>query len=534
MRIKLFLKLTVLLLLFAGCKTNKNTMADKQSAKAEISTGKKNILFIAVDDLKPLLNAYGHDEMHTPNFDRLAKMGVRFTNAYVQQAVCGPSRASVMTGTRPDRTKVWDLHTNFRESAPDLISMPQYLVSQGYETTGVGKIYHHGSTSPGHDAKSWSIPYAFPEDYDPKFGPPAFNFYQDPETKAKMIQLVAEAKAKGLKKGKIRRYVFKGLRPSTESADVSDEAYYDGVIAKTALKQLDNFTKTNKPFFLAVGFIRPHLPFVAPKKYWDLYDRNKISVAKFQKLAEGTPEVAYHSFGELRAYSDIDNHLTYGKTLPVAKQKELVHGYMASVSYTDAQLGKLLDKLEEKGILNNTIIVLWGDHGYHLGDHTLWCKHSNFQQATRIPMMVVGPGVPKNTQINQPVELLDLFPTIFDLAGVPIPSQAEGKSLTPLFSGKDLAQDYAISQYHRGKDKMGYSLRTERYRYTEWHKKSYRSYKPYKEENIVGRELYDYQKNPLETKNLVNDSAYQAIVKDLKQKLNKFLNKEYIRLNNLK
>ncbi len=523
--------------LVVSCKTTKNKIDNQSEITAQkVDKQPKNILFIAVDDLKPLLGAYGHTEMHTPNFDRLSQMGATFTNAYVQQAVCGPSRASVMTGTRPDRTKVWDLHTDFRESAPDLYSMPEYLITQGYETTGVGKIFHQGSVSEGHDAKSWSVPYAFPTDFDPKYGQPAFNFYQKPETKKKMRQLRKEALAKGLHGGKIRKYVFKHLRPSTESADVSDEAYLDGLIAKTALKELDTLIKTGKPFFLAVGFHKPHLPFVAPKKYWDLYDRDNIPVAKFQKLAEGTPKIAYHSFGELRAYSDIDNNLTFGKTLPIAKQKELVHGYMAGVSYIDAQIGKLLDRLKEKGLLDNTVIVLWGDHGYHLGDHTEWCKHSNFQQATRIPMIIIGPGVPKAVKINQPVELLDLFPTIFDLADVPQPKQAEGKSLVPLFDSKTnytFTQDFAVSQFHRKGNKVeGYSIRTERYRYTEWHGNYYKSFKPYKEDNIIGRELYDYKKDPLETKDLVNDPEYAEVVKVLKHKLKTFLENEYKRLNN--
>ncbi len=541
-RINWFLLFIILL---TSCNTTQKTAsnsASKKTDKAENTTGKpKNILFIAVDDLKPLLASYGHNEMHTPNFDRLSQMGVTFTNAYVQQAVCGPSRASVMTGTRPDRTKVWDLHTNFRKSAPDLFSMPEYLITQGYETTGVGKIYHGGyqgaSVSPGHDAKSWSIPYAFPNDFDPEYGKPAFNFYQNPVTKKKLRQLRKEALAKGLKGGKVRKYVFKHLRPSTECVDVSDEAYLDGIIAKTALKQLDTLAQTGKPFFLAVGFHKPHLPFVAPKKYWDLYDRDKIQVAKFQKLSEGTPEIAYHSFGELRAFSDIDDNLTYGDTLPLTKQKELIHGYMAGISYIDAQIGKLLKRLEEKGILNNTVIVLWGDHGYHLGDHTEWCKHSNFQQATRIPMIVTGPGVPKGIKVDEPVELLDLFPTIFDIAGVPIPGQIEGKSLVPLFKPETkhkILQDFAVSEYHRNGNKVeGYSIRTKRYRYTEWHGNYYKSFKPYKETNIVGRELYDYEKDPLETKNLVNDPDYAGVVKEMKKKLKTFLNKEYKRLNHI-
>ena len=503
---------------------NPNAQETSQTA----TTAKKNILFIAIDDLKPLLSNYGETQMMTPNFDRLAKMGMTFTNAHVQYAVCGPSRASVMTGANPDKTKVWDLHTDFRESAPDLVSMPEYLISQGYETTAVGKIYHKGSSSEGHDGKSWSMPHQLPENFDETYGTPAFNYYQNPETKRKMEALIAEAKDKGLKHGKLRNYVFKRLKPSTENADVSDTAYQDGLYTETALAQLDALEKSGKPWFLGVGYQKPHLPFIAPKKYWDLYDREKIDLAKFQQVADGTPKFAYHSFGELRAFSDIDNDLRVGDKVPEAKQRELIHGYMACISYIDAQLGKLLDDLERRGILEDTVIVLWGDHGWHLGDHTQWCKHSNFEQATRIPFMFAGPNVAKNQKSDHPVNLVDLFPTVFELANVPQHQQTDGKSLVPLLdndSTTTLEMDYAYHQYSRGK-RMGYSIRTDRYRYTEWHGDDYRSYEAYNGSNIVGRELYDYEADPLETKNWVKDVKYAAIVKELKAKLKAHLSKE--------
>jgi len=500
-----------------------------QSQKAALNTptSKKNILFIAVDDLKPLLHVYGESQMHTPNIDRLAKSGVCFQNAHVQQAVCGPSRASIMTAMYPDNTKVWDLHTNFREVAPTLQSMPEYLISQGYESTAVGKIYHKGSSSKGHDGKSWSIPHSLPDNFDSKYGIPAFNHYQNKSTKKQMKTLIEEAKSKGIKKsGKQRNYVLKRLKPSTENANVSDEAYQDGLYTQEALKKLNSLLKGSKPFFLGVGYQKPHLPFVAPKKYWDLYKRENIQLSKFQELAKGTPKIAYHSFGELRSYSDIDNNLKIGDKLPEEKQRELIHGYMACVSYIDAQIGKLLDALEEKGILDETLIVLWGDHGFHLGDHTEWCKHSNFEQATRIPLIFAGPGVSKNKKVTTPVELVDVFPTLFDMAGVQMPD-VDGKSLKPLLD-KDpnttIDSDFSVSQYHRMKDKMGYSIRTERYRYTEWHSASYRSYKTYKDANIVGTELYDYEKDPLETINLANSQTHAALIKRLKGKLKNHLN----------
>lgn len=516
-----------------SCKAQPSVSEASETTATAMTTSqdnKKNILFIAVDDLKPLLSNYGHSEMITPNFDRLAKMGVTFTNAHVQYAVCGPSRASVMTGAVPDRTKVWDLHTDFRESAPSLKSMPQYLIEKGYETTAVGKIYHKGSSADGHDGKSWSIPHTLPDNYDPKYGEPAFGYYQTPEYKAKFDKLLAEAKDKGItKNGKKRTYAFKRFKPSTEAGDVSDEAYQDGLYTVEALKKLDKLEKGGKPWFLGVGYQKPHLPFVAPKKYWDLYDRDKIELAKFQQLSEGTPKFAFHSFGELRAFSDIDNDLRQGDKLPEAKQRELIHGYMACISYIDAQLGKLLDELDRRNITDNTVIVLWGDHGFHLGDHTEWCKHSNFEQATHIPFMFAGPGVAKNIKEDNPVELLDLFPTVFELANVPQTDQTDGISLVPLLdddANTTVDKKYAIHQYSRGK-RMGYAVRTDRYRYTEWHDNDYRTNNSYKDENIVGRELYDYEKDPLETKNWVKDSEYKAVVAQLKATLkNELTNKQ--------
>lgn len=281
MALNKYLSILLCLALFI-CKAQQTTPTSSTIG----ANHKKNILFIAIDDLKPLLSNYGSSQMYTPNFDRLAKMGMTFTNAHVQYAVCGPSRASVMTGTFPDRTKVWDLHTDFRKSAPDLISMPEYLISQGYETTSVGKIYHKGSSSPGHDGKSWSIPWIQPDNFDPKYGNAMFEYYQNPETKKQMQVLIDEAKAKGINKsGGIRNYVFARLKPSNESVDVSDEAYQDGLYTQVALEKLDRLLQGNKPWFLGVGYQKPHLPFVAPKKYWDLYKREDIKLAEFQKFS---------------------------------------------------------------------------------------------------------------------------------------------------------------------------------------------------------------------------------------------------------
>lgn len=493
-------------------------------------TSKTNIVFIAVDDLKPLLNCYGSSQMITPNFDRLAKMGVIFTNAHVQQAVCGPSRASVMTGTYPDHNKVWDLETDFRKSTPELISMPEYLIQQGYTTTVTGKkIFHDGSCASGHDGKSWTIPYKLATNFDKKYKKPTVRLFHNDSLNTIASKYYDEAKKNGIKeKEAIEKYVMKKIMVSSEAADVSDESYEDGIYAQEAIKKLKKLSKKSKPFFLAVGFSRPHLPFNAPKKYWDLYDINKIEVEKFQELVPNTPEFIYHSFGELRAYNDIDNNFSLKNKIPIEKQKELIHGYVACVSYVDAQLGKILDAIEANDLSKNTVIVLWGDHGYHLGDHAMWNKHSNFEQATRIPFMFAGPTIAKDKIVNQPVELVDVFPTLFDLSGIEIPAQADGISLKKLLDNDEnttVTKDFAVSQYPRHGNRMGYTIRTEKFRYTEWHKNSYNATKEYKNENIEYTEFYDYSVDPLETKNGINEEKYKEEIKLLKEKLIQHLKK---------
>jgi arylsulfatase A-like enzyme len=462
--------------------------------------------------------------MVTPNFDRLASKGVIFANAHVQQAVCGPSRASVLTATYPDHNKVWDLQTNFRISFPELISMPQYLKNQGYITMVSGKkIFHNGSTSPGHDSLSWSIPYKIADQFDPKFGRPAAGQYHNDSLKSIVEKYYKEAISQGkTDQESIDWYAFQKIRLATEQADVSDEGYEDGVYTAEVISKLKSLAKSKKPFFYAIGFSRPHLPFNAPKKYWDLYDRKKIVTEKFQALVPETPEFIYHNFGELKAYNDIDKNYSLTNKIPEAKQIELIHGYMACVSYIDAQLGKILDAVENSKLSKNTIIVLWGDHGFHLGDHALWCKHSNFEQATRIPFMFSGPGIAKNRTVNQPVELIDLFPTLLDLVGFSIPRQVDGISLKNLLDDNPktmVEKDFAMSQYPRPVGRMGYTIRTERYRYTVWFNNHYNAAKPYEERNIEFEELYDYATDPLETTNRASDKKYEPIKRLSKTKL---------------
>jgi len=502
-------------------------------------SNKPNILFIAVDDLKPILGCYGNTLIKTPNIDRLAKISTVFNKNYCQQAICGPTRASIMTGTRPDVTQVWNLTTQMRDVNPNLLTLPQYLISQGYETSGIGKIYHPSSALGGVDPVSWSIPYlkSKESDFPAEFGSPANGQYQLQETKARMTpEIIAERKkqSKDLAANDENPKSIKG--PSVECIDVPDNAYQDGVNALIAKEQIIKLSKGDKPFFMAVGFSKPHLPFVSPKKYWDLYKREDMPIASFQEHSKNGPLIAYHQSGELRNYLDIPEFATLPSDslrigLKLEKQKELIHGYYAAVSYLDAQVGVLLNTLESLGTLNNTVIVLWGDHGWHLGDHDLWHKHTNFEEATRAPLIIAGPGI-KSGKTNSLSEFVDVFPTICDLAGVPIPNKLDGLSLKPLMLNNNAkVNDYSISQYPRKLKKlemikkgytdskiMGYSMRTDKYRFTIW-MNNFTSKQPFNESQVYAFEMYDYVKDPLEKVNVVNDKDYATISKELKDKM---------------
>ncbi|MDO8951535.1 MAG: sulfatase, partial [Draconibacterium sp.] len=413
-------------------------------------TGKPNILFIAVDDLKPILGCYGDKLVKTPNIDKLAERGTVFMRNYCQQAVCGPSRASVMSGMRPDYTRVWDLKTRMRDMNPDILTIPQYFISQGYQTAGIGKVYDPRCVDDDLDKPSWSIPYFRKSDmyFSKTTGKPEGQF-QLPETKALVKKYTEEAEAKGLKGKDLNDYVGLRIKPSVECIDVPNNAYTDGANVLHAKDILAELAKDGKPFFFAVGFSKPHLPFVAPKKYWDLYKRDQMPLAPYQQAAKNSPGLAYHNAGELYSYTDIPPISSFsdqraGLDLPLEKQKELIHGYYAATSYTDAHIGVLLKTLDSLGLSKNTIIVLWGDHGWHLGDHNLWCKHTNFEQAARAPLLIFAPGI-KASKSESPSEFIDIFPTLCDLAGVSIPGHLDGESLVPVMKNPDRkVKDYAV------------------------------------------------------------------------------------------
>ena len=447
-------------------------------AQAQPKT-RPNALFIAVDDLKPLLGCYGDKTVKSPNIDRLAARGVLFQRAYCNQAVCAPSRNALMTGLRPQTLGIYDLGTNFRNAVPDAVTLPQTFMRAGYRAEAIGKISHMGHGN-GEDKASWSVPHAHPG------GDYALQATLDDRRKR-----MEEARARGVAAGTAATQV-KG--PATESADVPDNAYGDGKIADEAIRRLRAAKdKPTEPFFLAVGFYKPHLPFCAPKKYWDLYNPANFQLAQPQTPPQGAPEFAPQFGGELRQYVDIPKQ----GQLPGDLQRRLIHGYHAATSYMDAQLGRVLSTLDETGLSKNTIIVLWGDHGWHLGDHGMWCKHTNYEQAARIPLIVSAPNMKAGVQTTSLVETVDLYPTLCELAGVPSAAtqKLEGTSFVPILKNPlAVTKDSIIHVYPRSAG-LGRAIRTTRYRMVEWKK-------PTASADTAVFELYDYQTDPDETRNL--------------------------------
>lgn len=477
-----------------------------------------NVLFIAVDDLKPVLSNYGDEIVYSPNFERLAARGMTFLNAHCQQAVCAPSRASVMTGLRPDKTRVWDLKTKIRNENPDVVTMPQYFKANGYNAVGVGKIYDFRSVE-GHskdDPASWSRPYVvFDKNPDEEFG------LVNPDYVAKV-----RAKKAALRKSGDKTPLKKALggSPAYEGTEaVADEAYDDGQIAKSAVALLEELAPRDEPFFLAVGFKKPHLPFVAPKQYWDLYSPDQFKPHALTERPEGSPDYHHQPGWELRngSYSGVPL-LKEQVGIPDQTAVQLIHGYYACVSYIDAQIGKVLDALDASGEADNTVIVLWGDHGFHLGDHGMWCKHTNYEQSTRVPFMVIDPRNPKYVAGGQSpasVELVDIYSTLCDLAGLEQPDNIDGTSLKPILSNVNKhVKPAAVSQFTRhveGREIMGYSWRSPRYRYIEWEDSKFREGGT--EGEILDIELYDYYKDPNETRNLATDPKYADVLVDLQR-----------------
>lgn len=493
-----------------------------------------NVLFIATDDWKPIAGCYGNKQIKTPNIDRLARQGTVFGRNYCQQAVCAPTRASLMTGQRPDYTRIWDLQTQIRAMNPAILTMPQYFRQQGYVTTGIGKIFDNRSVDKGDDSLSWSVPYhaLSKADYPNGFEMPVRSLYQNPQTRNGIEQYMAEAGSKGIAPGMPRQqYVQQRLHPVDEAENIPDGAYQDGAMARKARQIMQALAGQKNPFFFAVGFRSPHLPFVAPKKYWDLYDRSTLNLAPFQQKSANPTNIAYQASGELNNQYTGTKGEKFEKGFdpkPDSVQRRLLHGYYASVSYMDAQVGLLLDALKANGLDKNTIVVLWGDHGWHLGDHGMWCKHTNFEQATRAPLLITAPGFRANQKTESLTEFVDVFPTLCELTGLKIPDALAGKSLAAVLRKPTASvKNYAVSQYPRNNDKvMGYAIRTDRYRYVAWFQQDFRKSRITADQKPIAAEFYDYQKDPNETINAVEDAGYQTIVDQHAQWLREFLQRQ--------
>lgn len=445
-----------------------------------------NVLLILVDDLKPSFGAYGDAWVHSPNLDRLAARGMRFDMAYCNQAVCAPSRNNLLVGSRSTSLGVYSLGYHFRRAVPDAVTLPQYFMQHGYHAAGIGKVFHigHGNVN---DEKSWSVP----------FQPDKVIDYVLPESTGGQVTreqaLFSNKPAAGLPRG-----------AAWERADVPDSAYADGRIAAEGIERLANYQKSNQPFFLALGFTKPHLPFCAPAKYWDLYDPQEFKLATVTDPPAGAPGYAGKTLLELNQYKPVPQDPPLSEEL----QRTLIHGYYAALSYMDAQLGRVLDELDRLGLAENTIVVLWGDHGYHLGDHGSWTKHTNYEQANRIPLLIAAPGA-KPGSSKAVVETVDVYPTLCELAGLPAPAgpqPIDGHSLVSILQGKEPDDaGYAYHCFPRG-NRLGRAIRTERYRLVEW--------KPWNGANeTIDYELYDYQEDPQETKNLAADRP--EVVKQL-------------------
>lgn len=477
--------------------------AQRQPFAADAAPSKPNVLFIIVDDLRPELGCYGRDYIQSPNIDALARAGMVFRRAYCQQAVCSPSRSSVMTGTRPDTTKVWDLETHFRKALPDVVTLGQHFKTQGYFVQGMGKIYHGGLDDP----PTWSVPLQIPKSM----------VYALPENRASSHgEVQGEPDAQDPQQARPGQLIVPGVRgPAFESADVPDNTYQDGKVADLAVETLDRLSKKKEPFFLAVGFIKPHLPWVSPKKYWDLYDPKKIELAPNPFVPKGAPNYAIAvNDGEIRTYRNIPKSGPF----PDELARQLKHAYFAGVSYTDAQVGKVLAELDRLGLRTNTIIVLWGDHGWKLGEHAAWGKHSNVENDVNAPLIFSTPNMKaRGAQTDALVEFVDIYPTLCDLAGLPLPGHLEGISLKPLLDDSRRSwKTAAFSQYPRAAKGglMGYTMRTDRYRFTAWVSRKDHS-------KIDAIELYDHQADPQENTNIAREPANAELIAGLTQQWRK-------------
>jgi len=433
--------------------------------------GRYNVLFIAVDDLRPQLGCYGQKQINSPNIDRLAAEGVTFLRCYCQVPVCGASRASLLTGARPTRQRFLGYATWAQRDLPGVPVLPELFKTHGYHAISNGKIFHHLSDC----RDAWSeVPW--------RPSGPWRNY------------LLAESKRAAAANS--------GAGPAFEAAEVRDNNYFDGQIADKGIYDLRRLARMDRPFFLAMGFLKPHLPFNAPTKYWDMYKPADIDLADNPFRPKGAPDAALHNWGELRAYAGIPKK----GPLPDDIARKLVHGYYACVSYTDAQIGRVIDELDRLGLRDNTVVILWGDHGWNLGEHGLWCKHCNFETSLHSPLIVRAPGALRGAKTNALTEYIDIYPSLCELCVLPKPGHLAGTSFVPLLKDPKQAWKQAVySRYFNGD-----SVKTDRYRYTEWRRR---------DGAVYARMLYDHDVDPFENVNIAEMPSNKALVEKLSRML---------------
>ncbi len=482
----------------AACRASEAGNDHRQTAQQ-----RPNVLLILVDDLKPALGCYGDSAAKTPHLDALAASALRFDLAYCNQAVCAPSRFTLMLGSHSTSTGLYGLGSQLRAILPDAVTLPQYFALHGgYRTESLGKVFHIGHGNHG-DPTSFSVPHFHDKVIE----------YLDPASTGGGQLTREEAYFSNQRLGEIRS-LPRGA--AFESPAVADAAYADGRVAAETIRRLraakQRRLQDGTPFLITAGFARPHLPFSAPQKYWDLHDPATLPMPEFEKLPAGAPGVAGKRGGEISNYKPVPEHGTIDQRL----KRKLIHGYYASTSFVDAQIGTVLNALDELELTDQTVVVLWGDHGFHLGDLGIWTKHTNYEQANRIPILIRAPGVTQpNSSTGQLAESVDLFPTLAELAGLPLPQgpqPIDGISLVPVLKNPAArVRDHAYHAYP--KKKLGRAIRTQRYRLVEWRA-------PGQANQPAEYELYDYDSDPLETENLA--AKKPDVVAELQQKLSDY------------
>lgn len=450
----------------------------------EPEQSKKNVLFIIVDDLRTELNCYGVKYMKTPNIDRLASQGVMFENAYCNVPVSGASRASLFSGLRPGKTRYWDVNAEIDKEAPGTVTLPQYFRENGYITISNSKVIHGKNDA---SERSW--------------------------TKVWMPELKSSTWRDYLGKENLSVEKQRGGPEAYECIEVADDEYSDGKTADQTIADLRKLKKNGKPFFLAAGILKPHLPFNAPKKYWDLYNPATIRLPEtFNFDRTGFPEMAFHNYGEIRYYKDIPSK----SDIPDEQALKLIHGYRACVSYADAQVGRILDELQRLDLDKNTVVVLLGDHGWSLGDHNQWCKHSNFNIVNNAPLIIRLPGNLKKGPETKVVEFVDVYPTLCEAVGLPIPAHTEGESMMKLLkNGDENWKDCAIVKWHNG---VTYFDRN--YGYTQWNDRN---------DKFQGQMLFLYRNDQLEIKNVAELTENKELVVRLQQEIVKRRGKDFMK-----